>query len=58
MSEDPRPGQDFLEVPFLAASLNSKRLIDVASEMKLDADDLKVWVEKNRRYLAFFGYKD
>jgi len=59
MSEDPRPGQDFLEVPYVARLLKELgSTLAVASRMMLDSDDFWKWVESNKRYLALFGYKD
>jgi len=59
MSEDPRAGQEFLEVPFVAGLLKELgSTLAVASRMMLDSDDFWKWVELNKRYLALFGYKD
>jgi hypothetical protein len=58
MSEDPRAGEDFLEVPRMAAILKEKGPGGAAEDMALKVADLEVWIERNKRYLALFGYKD
>jgi len=58
MSEDPRAGQDFLEIPKMATILKEFGPGGTAEKMKMDFADLQIWIEKNGRYLALFGYKD
>ena len=58
MSEDPRAGEDFLEVPRMAAILKEKGPGGAAEDMALKVADLQDWIEKNKRYLALFGYRD
>jgi hypothetical protein len=57
-SEEPRAGEDFLEVPLLATFLKENGIGGTAEKLQLDVADLQEWVEKNKRYLALFGYKD
>jgi len=58
LSEDPRAGEDFLDVPRMAAILKEKGPGGAAEDLALNVADLQIWIEKNRRYLALYGYKD
>lgn len=57
-SEEPRAGEDFLEIPRMAAILKEQGPGGTAVKMELDFADLQDWIEKNKRYLTLFGYKD
>jgi len=58
MSEDPRAGEDFLEVPRMAAILKEKGPGGAAVKMELNFADLQDWIEKNKRYLVLFGWTE
>lgn len=56
--DESRAGEDFLVVPRIAAVLKEKGPGGTADEFNLNVRDLQDWIEKNKRYLALFGYKD
>ena len=58
MSEDPRAGENFLEIPRMAAILKEEGPGGAAVKMELNFADLQDWIEKNKRYLVLFGWTE